>query len=126
MILAALLKTVNGLWGLDSSSPCPCFFASNALYPIEIMPSWLKVLAKVNPLSYIVDLMRSLLISGDLSNCVTDLTVLVADHAGLVGDRDPGLSASRVLIVNTPCPLVVRGYFFIAQQEKSLADTGRI
>jgi ABC-2 type transport system permease protein len=36
----------------------PLFFASNALYPIAMMPDWLKVLSHVNPLSYAVDALR--------------------------------------------------------------------
>jgi membrane protein len=31
------------------------FFASNAIYPISIMPTWLQVVANINPLSYMVD-----------------------------------------------------------------------
>ncbi len=31
----------------------PLFFASNAIYPIQIMPGWLQVVARVNPLSYL-------------------------------------------------------------------------
>jgi ABC-2 type transport system permease protein len=27
----------------------PLFFASNAIYPIEIMPAWLQVLSHLNP-----------------------------------------------------------------------------
>jgi len=40
----------------------PLFFASNAIYPIAIMPRWLQVLARANPLSYEVDLLRALMI----------------------------------------------------------------
>ncbi|NPV90602.1 MAG: ABC transporter permease [Firmicutes bacterium] len=84
MILAALLKTRERFMGFGQLFTMPLFFASNALYPIEVMPAWLKVLAKVNPLTYIVDLMRSLLISGDLSRCGTDLAVLVLTMLALL------------------------------------------
>jgi len=30
----------------------PVFFGSNALYPVDLMPSRLKVLSHVNPLNY--------------------------------------------------------------------------
>jgi ABC-2 type transport system permease protein len=38
----------------------PLLFASNALYPIDLMPTWLKVVAYINPTTYIIDLTRNL------------------------------------------------------------------
>jgi ABC-2 type transport system permease protein len=43
------------------------FFASNAIYPLAIMPGWLHVIARVNPLSEEVDALRALMISGGSS-----------------------------------------------------------
>jgi ABC-2 type transport system permease protein len=40
----------------------PLFFASSALYPLAIMPAWLRVVAHGNPLTYEVHGMRSLLL----------------------------------------------------------------
>ncbi len=38
----------------------PLLFASNALYPIDLMPTWLKVVSYINPTTYIIDLSRNL------------------------------------------------------------------
>ena len=38
------------------------FFASSPLYPLAIMPVWLRVVAHANPLSYEVHGMRDLLL----------------------------------------------------------------
>jgi ABC-2 type transport system permease protein len=54
----------------------PLFFASNALYPVSIMPGWLQVLSKVNPLSYEVDALRGVLL-GSPAHLGTDFLVLV-------------------------------------------------
>jgi len=40
----------------------PLFFASSALYPLSIMPTWLRIVARVNPLTYEVHGMRDLLL----------------------------------------------------------------
>lgn len=40
----------------------PLTFASSAFFPIERMPEWLQIIARVNPLSYTIDGMRQLLI----------------------------------------------------------------
>jgi ABC-2 type transport system permease protein len=45
----------------------PLFFASNAIYPIEVMPAWLKAIAHVNPLTYLVDALRALMVDGSSS-----------------------------------------------------------
>jgi ABC-2 type transporter. len=45
----------------------PLFFASNAIYPIAIMPAWLQVISRVNPLTYEVDALRALMLAGGSS-----------------------------------------------------------
>jgi len=40
----------------------PLLFASNALFPVKIMPTWLQDVVKVNPISYSIDAIRQLLI----------------------------------------------------------------
>jgi len=64
------------LLGIGQMITMPLFFASNALYPISVMPQWLRVLALVNPLSYEVDALRGLLI-GTPSHIALDFGVLL-------------------------------------------------
>jgi len=45
----------------------PLFFASNAIYPISIMPAWLQVISHINPLTYEVDALRALMVTGGTS-----------------------------------------------------------
>ena len=60
------------------------FFAFNAIFPISLMPGWLKTIAFLNPLSYVVDAMRGLLVTGDLSHLLLDLFAIVLATALLV------------------------------------------
>ena len=76
MIIASLVKTRERFMGLGQLFTMPLFFASNALYPISIMPPWLQVLSRVNPLSYVVNLLRSFLVAGTV-NAPADFGVLV-------------------------------------------------
>jgi ABC-2 type transport system permease protein len=64
----------------------PLFFASNAIYPISIMPGWLQAISQVNPLTYEVDALRVLMVVGgsSLYGVVADLAVLLATTALLV------------------------------------------
>lgn len=62
MILAALVRTRERFMGIGQLVVMPLFFASSALYPLSIMPVWLRVIAHANPLSYEVHGMRHLLL----------------------------------------------------------------
>jgi ABC-2 type transport system permease protein len=62
MILASLVRTRERFMGIGQLVVMPLFFASSALYPLAIMPVWLRVVAHANPLSYEVHGMRDLLL----------------------------------------------------------------
>jgi ABC-2 type transport system permease protein len=53
--------------GIGQLLKMPLFFASSAVYPVSLMPDWLKVVATVNPLTYMVDAIRSQMIVGGTS-----------------------------------------------------------
>ena len=62
MLLASLLKTRERFMGIGQMVTMPLFFASSALYPLSIMPLWLRLIARANPLTYEVQGLRSLLL----------------------------------------------------------------
>jgi len=41
----------------------PLFFSSNAIYPTSLMPTWLRLVSHLNPLTYQIDGLRALLLS---------------------------------------------------------------
>jgi len=62
IIIAGLVLKRDRLMGIGQAITMPLFFGSNALYPISVMPGWLRWLSRVNPLSYEVEALRGLLI----------------------------------------------------------------
>jgi ABC-2 type transport system permease protein len=74
--IAGLVLSRDRLMGIGQAITMPLFFGSNALYPVDLMPGWLQVINKVNPLGYEVDALRGLLI-GTPSAMATDFGVLV-------------------------------------------------
>jgi ABC-2 type transport system permease protein len=62
MTLAGLVVARDRLMGIGQAITMPLFFSSSALYPTKIMPGWLQVISKINPLSYEVEALRGLLI----------------------------------------------------------------
>lgn len=57
----------------------PLLFASNALFPAKLMPTWLQYVVKVNPVSYATDAARQLLLSA------TGMNTLALDFGYLIG-----------------------------------------
>jgi ABC-2 type transport system permease protein len=86
LIIASIVKKRERFMGVGQVMTMPIFFASNALYPIEIMPHWLQVLSIMNPLTYQVDALRSFMITGHASTwgLVTDFSVGILTFAILV------------------------------------------
>jgi ABC-2 type transport system permease protein len=83
MTIAGLVRNRDRMMGIGQAITMPLFFASNALYPVDVMPQWLQWLSAVNPLSYEVNALRGLLI-GTPTNAVLDVAVLfVAAIAGI-------------------------------------------
>lgn len=78
MLVASFLKTRERFMGIGQALTFPLFFASNALYPVAMMPRALQVFAQVNPMSYVVDAVRSLTITGNLSQLGVDLLAILA------------------------------------------------
>jgi ABC-2 type transport system permease protein len=62
MLLAAAVKERERFMGIGQLIMMPLFFASSALYPLSVMPEWLHVVARVNPLTYEVQGLRQMLV----------------------------------------------------------------
>lgn len=68
LIIACLVRTRERFMGIGQLMTMPLFFASNAIYPLDLMPGWLRVVSTINPLSYQVDALRSLMIGNGHSH----------------------------------------------------------
>ncbi|GAA4985499.1 ABC transporter permease [Actinopolymorpha pittospori] len=90
LTIAGLVLKRDRLMGIGQAITMPLFFASNSLYPIALMPDWLRWLAHINPLSYQVDALRGLLV-GTPANLWLDFGVLVLAAAA-------GITAASALL----------------------------
>jgi ABC-2 type transport system permease protein len=82
MLLAAVVKERERFMGIGQLIMMPLFFASSALYPLSIMPGWLRVIARVNPLTYEVQGLRQMLVGvGGSGEVWLDFLVVAAFFA---------------------------------------------
>jgi ABC-2 type transport system permease protein len=59
VMMAARIKQIQAFMALTQLFVLPLFFLSGALYPLNGLPAWLTVLTRIDPLTYIVDPMRT-------------------------------------------------------------------
>ncbi|HLJ04616.1 MAG TPA: ABC transporter permease [Solirubrobacteraceae bacterium] len=82
MLLAAAVKERERFMGIGQLVMMPLFFASSALYPLSIMPSGLRVIARINPLTYEVQGLRQMLVGvGGRGELWLDFLVVIAFFA---------------------------------------------
>jgi ABC-2 type transport system permease protein len=87
LVIACVVRTRERFMGIGQILTMPLFFASSAIYPISIMPDWLKVVAQVNPLTYQVDALRELMLQGatpSASSVALDFGVLTFSTVVLI------------------------------------------
>jgi len=62
LAIGAQMSSFEGFGLIQSFVVMQLFFLSGALYPLENLPDWLLVVTRVNPLTYIVDGLRGVLL----------------------------------------------------------------
>jgi ABC-2 type transport system permease protein len=83
VMVAATAKSQETFWGIINFLGMPLFMISPALFPLELLPDWLAVAAKLNPVTYTILLIRGLMtgvtegVSPALSIGVISVFVLV-------------------------------------------------
>jgi ABC-2 type transport system permease protein len=86
LIIALLVKTRERFMGIGQVLTMPIFFASSAIYPVSVMPEWLQVFARINPLTYQVDALRTLMLHQGIGtySLWLDFAVLISAMVVLV------------------------------------------
>ncbi|MDZ7728432.1 MAG: ABC transporter permease [Dehalococcoidia bacterium] len=78
--LASRVQTMQGFHLVMNLALFPLLFFSGAFFPLDDVPAWLQVLARINPLSYAVDAMQLAMYAEDADaflGLAIDLPVLV-------------------------------------------------
>ncbi len=76
--LASIVEDFQGFQGINNFIIFPLYFLSSALYPLTNVPTFLRILSEINPLSYCVDALRYTMIHQTHFGLVKDLLVLAA------------------------------------------------
>ena len=87
VMIAATAKSQETFWGMINFLGMPLFMLSPALFPLELLPDWLAAVAKLNPVTYTVLLVREMMTGvseGEIS-ILLSLAVIFAFVLVMVG-----------------------------------------
>lgn len=74
--LASMVDDFQGFQGINNLLVMPLFFLSSALYPLNHVPDLLRIISTINPVSYMVDALRTLLANQTHFGLGKDLIVM--------------------------------------------------
>lgn len=60
LAVATVSRSIAGYHGMIFLFNLPLLFASNALYPLAVLPTWMRVIVLLNPTTYLIDALRAL------------------------------------------------------------------
>jgi ABC-2 type transport system permease protein len=63
--ISMTMETPEGLQAVITLLTLPLFFASNALYPIDAFPGFVRIISQFNPLTHLVNGVRYFAIGSD-------------------------------------------------------------
>jgi ABC-2 type transport system permease protein len=75
--IGSFVEDMQGFQAINQFLVFPLYFLSGALYPLTNVPTWLRIVAEFNPMSYAVDAMRDTLIGQTHFGFAKDFTVLL-------------------------------------------------
>ena len=76
LLISSLMKTTESFGLVMQVFIFPMFFISGAFFPLTAVPSWMKVLSYINPLTYGVDAMRQIILGNQVaSNILNGLSL---------------------------------------------------
>jgi ABC-2 type transport system permease protein len=80
LIIASLMTSLESFGTIVTFVNMPLFFLSGALFPVTNLPSWIKWAFYINPLTYGVDALRGVMISGwhTILPLYTDILIICA------------------------------------------------
>jgi len=77
VVVAATAKSQETFWGIVNFLGMPLFMLSPALFPLELVPDWLAIVAKLNPVTYSVLLIRGMMTgTSQAASVALDLAII--------------------------------------------------
>lgn len=76
ILIAARQRTMEGFQVIMQFIMLPMLFLSGAMFPLRGVPAWMELLSKIDPVTYGVDPLRQVVLSGSVPDVVLDNLIL--------------------------------------------------
>lgn len=77
ILIASRMTSFEGFGAIANFVVMPMFLLSGAMFPVTLLPKWLKLLILINPVTYGVDLIRGILINHHQMGYATNMSIIV-------------------------------------------------
>lgn len=84
LVFASRMKDIQGFSLIMNFVIFPIFFLSGALFPLENLPEWIRLISYADPLTYGVDGLRGVLIGVSFFGVFTDIIILAGFSLAMV------------------------------------------
>ena len=84
LIIGSFLESLEGFGLISSFVIYPLFLLSGALYPLDKLPPWMKILTHLDPATYAVDGLRQIIIGVSSMPLIFDIAVVLGFDALLI------------------------------------------
>jgi len=84
LIIGSFMESLEGFGLISSFVIYPLFLLSGALYPLEKLPGWMKILTHVDPATYAVDGLRHIILGVSSMPVAFDVLAVVGFDAVLI------------------------------------------
>ncbi len=77
IIIGSKMRSMEGFQLINTFLSMPILFLSGAFYPVQTMPTWMRAIAMINPLTYGVDAARIALTGTGVNSLIADIIMLL-------------------------------------------------
>ncbi|MFH0869614.1 MAG: ABC transporter permease [archaeon] len=77
LIIGSFMESPEGFGLVASFAVYPLFLLSGALYPLDKLPHWMQILTHINPATYAVDGLRSIIIHASSMSFISNLLIIL-------------------------------------------------
>lgn len=84
LIIGSFLESPESFGLVSSFVVYPLFLLSGALYPLDKLPSWMRLLTHADPATYAVDGLRNVLLHSSTMSLAHDVSVMIIVDAALI------------------------------------------
>jgi len=118
ILMATRMRSQQGFQYLMQLMVFPLIFLSGVFFPVDAVPTWLQIVAKINPLTYGVDAIRQIFLGPNITSIAVEFTGREVIPTGItLFDRQMGVAEDIMVIGAIGSILLIVGVWSFSRTE---------